>query len=415
MRTEPIKPPSPQKTAPIPRPDVPPPGKVRPGRADWFSFRRPDHAKLAEEDRRFYAEAIKAVKAAAQAVASGVADATPVERKTVRTLAVKPQNQFDGDDRNACGTTSLASILAFFDPGSPLARHQVLDKQMRNADLFSAPDELLRFARENGYRAGMKTDASLDDIKGMLDKGVPVQVLVDPDNDGGDITLHYVAVTGYKADVSGKITHLTITDPAGGEVYEEAADHFVKRWANLKVGGFDAGFNRVMLTYLPDDGRAIKGADGQVRRAPEIDLPDDGFLGNPLSDSQRGRTLANGIANVVNGAVNVNPGRLVGGVVQTLGGAVTGLVGWGGHYLDKAGDSAFEWARDQWRNGGALGKVAGGFGFLGGGLAKGIGVPLEKVGNGASWAIGKVGDGLGWLGDKAVGGVKAIGDLFSGW
>lgn len=416
-------------------------GRPRPGRPDWYSFRRPDHARLAAEDRQFYAEAIRAVReAAARAAAASnpssgtstvetpasesvvsetATDADPTTRPAawplVRNLPVKPQNQFDGNDRNACGTTSLASILAYYDPGSPIARHQVLDRALRNADLFSAPDELLRFARGNGYRAGLRDNASVQDIKALIDQGVPVQVLVDPDGDGGDITLHYVAVTGYKADPDGKITHLTITDPAGGEVYEETADHFLARWSNLRIEGIEVGLNRVMLAYVPDDGRLIQGADGQVRRASEVDLPDGGVLDGPLSDSQRLRTPARGIANVVNGGVHLNPGRVLGGVVQTLGGGIMGVVGTAGHYLDKAGDGAFDWATDRWREGPAAGKVAAVFGFAGGAMAKGAGVPLEVIGNGASWAVGKVGDGIGWLGDMSLSGLKAVGKLFDGW
>ncbi|MBM3266940.1 MAG: C39 family peptidase [Candidatus Sericytochromatia bacterium] len=396
-------------TAPIAAPTgaVPP----KPGRADWYSFSRPDHARLAAEDRAFYQAAIRRVREARRAAEA--ADQAP------RNLAVRPQNQFDGDDRNACGTTSLAGILAYWDPGSRLGNHQALDRLMRRGDMFSSPDELLRVARAAGYRADMKTGASLDDIRKMLDQGVPVQVVVDPDSDGGDITLHYVAVTGYKTDSSGKITSLTITDPGGGEVYEEAADHFLKRWSDLRMGGIATGFDRVMLSYVPAGDRPIKGLDGKSRPASEIALAGDGLLGSVFSDSQPIRTAARGMSNAVNGALGGNPVRALAGAFQVVGGIPGLLVGGAGQYLGRGGDAALGWAERQWREGGALGKVGAAFGFAGGGLAQGLGWGLAKAGAAWSYGAGRIGDGIGKVGDglASLGGSVARGlkDVFGGW
>ncbi len=391
---------------------------VKPGRADWYSYTRADHARLAAEDRRFYQEAIRRVRGA-RAAGRDPGALTDQAQRPARNLGVRPQNQFDGDARNACGTTSLASILDFWAPGSPIAKHQVLDKAIRQADLFTAPDELLRFARDNGYRAGIKTDASLDDIRRMLDQGVPVQVMVDPDGDGGDITLHYVAVTGYKTDASGRLTGLTITDPGGGEVYEEDADHFTKRWSNLKLQGVETGLNRMMMTYVPEGDRPIKGLDGQVRRAADLELPGNGFLGSVFSDSQPARTLTRGISNAVNGAQNRNPVRMLGGAFQVLAG-LPGLVGGAaGQYVQQGGDAALAWAGRKWQVGGPAGKAAAILGYAGGGIAKGIGWGLSKVGAAESWVVGQFGDGVGRAGDalnSAAGAAwRGLGKAFSGW
>jgi len=404
-----------QPTTPIKPPTAPqdPDQPLKPGRSDWYSYARKDHQKLAAEDKAFYADAIRRVKAAV----AGVFGATgkPTVNTAPRNLGVRPQNQFDGSDRNACGTTSLASILDYFNPGSPVAKHQAIDQAIRRGDMFSSPEELMRFAQDNGYRASHKSGASLDDIRKMLDQGVPVQVMVDPDGNGSDTTLHYVAVTGYKTDASGKITGVTITDPGGGEVYEEDADHFLKRWSNLEMGGVEVGFDREMITYVPDDGRPLKGLDGQTRKASDIQLAGNGFFGDILTDSQPIRTEARGLSNIVNGALGWNPIRLLGGAFQLLVGLPGALGGLAGRYIQKGGDAALGWAKEQWQHGGAPGKVGAVFGFAGGSIAKGLGWTVSKASDAWSWGVGKIGDGIGKVGDLAKSGVGAVKKLFSGW
>ena len=182
---------------------------------------------------------------------SGAAKAGP----TARTLDVKPQNQYDGKDKNACGTTSLAMVLDLFCPGRPGNIHGVIDREIRRADLFSTPDKLASYAENHGLRAAVKSDASLSDLRGSLDKGLPVQVAIDPDGDKSDFTTHFVVVEGYEQDASGKITAVKISDPAGAKKYTLDAETFMKRWSDLSFGNVASGMDRVMITYAPKDNR----------------------------------------------------------------------------------------------------------------------------------------------------------------
>ncbi len=203
-------------------------------------------------------------------------------------LGVLAQNQ---GNTNACGTTSLANVMTHW--GMPRT-HQQIDKSIRPFDLFTAPDKLVEYARDNGLHAEIKADAKLDDLARMIDQGVPPIVLIDPDKETNAV-LHYVTVTGYTRGADGKISDLVIADSAGGHRYTMPAAEFQQKWDNLKLGGVGTGLNNVMITTLPKDGRTITGGDGVQRKASDIQLPRTGFFSNLKSGFAR--LVANGIAN----------------------------------------------------------------------------------------------------------------------
>jgi hypothetical protein len=203
-------------------------------------------------------------------------------------LGVLAQNQ---GNTNACGTTSLANVMTYW--GMPRT-HEQIDKSIRPFDLFSAPDKLVSYARDNGLRAEIKNDASLDDLAHMVDQGVPPVVLMDPDSDK-NANLHYISVTGYNRDANGKISDLVIADSAGGYRYTMPAAEFQKKWDNLKMGGVGIGLNNVMITTVPKDGRMITGGDGVARSASDIQLPKSSFWSN--LESGPARKVADLIAN----------------------------------------------------------------------------------------------------------------------
>ncbi|MBM3269248.1 MAG: C39 family peptidase [Candidatus Sericytochromatia bacterium] len=338
----------------------------------------------------------------------------PASTSKVHTLNVKPQDQFaNTTDRNACGTTSLAMIMDYWYPGRKGNDHFTIDKEIRRADLFSTPDNLARYAESHGLRASVKTEASLSDIKYALDRGLPVQVVIDPDGDKSDFVTHFVVVEGYETDASGKITRLRISDPAGGDKYTLDADTFMKRWTDLHYSGVPSGMSRMMITYAPKDNRPITGLDGVTRRANDIKLPGNSLFHDIFSNSTPARTLGNGISDVVSGAANLDLGTFAGGLVKTVGGAVGTALSIGGGYAQKGGDAAINWANKQWKSGGVLGKIGAVFGWAGGGIAKGVGFAVQKVGNAIGWVAGKVGDGVRKVGNAISDGAKAVGNAIA--
>ena len=249
--------------------------------------------------------------------ASGFGTAPSGARKlSANDLGVIPQDQ---GNTNACGTTSLANVMTHW--GMPRT-HDQIDDSIRAFEMFTAPDKLVEYARNNGMRADMKVDANLNDIARMVDQGAPPIVLIDPDQDN-NATLHYVTVTGYNRDAQGNISELIIADSAGGNRYAMSAEEFQKQWDNLKLGGVPTGLNNVMITAVPNDGRSVVGGDGQTRNVSEIELPKSSLWSNLKSSVARG--VANLLSNVTNAAEDVWNG--VKAVGNAVGNAVDTVVG----------------------------------------------------------------------------------------
>ncbi|HEX8825792.1 MAG TPA: C39 family peptidase [Archangium sp.] len=211
-----------------------------------------------------------------------------VRKLSPNDLGVLPQDQ---GNTNACGTTSLANVMSHW--GMPRT-HDQIDNSIRAFDLFTAPDKLVEYARDNGLNAQIKNDATIDDIAKMVDQGVPPIVLMDP-GDESDLNLHYVTVSGYNRDANGKITDVVIADSAGGERYTMPIEEFQQKWDNLKMKNLGTGFNNVMITTVPKDGRMITGGDGVQRSASDIRLPKSSVFSTLKSMAARG--LANLFSN----------------------------------------------------------------------------------------------------------------------
>ncbi len=172
---------------------------------------------------------------------------------------------------NGCGTTSLAAVLSHW--GVPGQTREEIDKSIRKGDTFTAPDNILDYARGKGMRASLKNEASLDDMAKMIDQGAPPIVLMKPGSNT-DMSLHYMVATGYQRDGAGKIDSVTFSDPARGRSITMKASEFMERWQNLQVGGVPTGLDRVLISMAPNDDRSVTGADGVQRKASSIELPD---------------------------------------------------------------------------------------------------------------------------------------------
>ena len=244
----------------------------------------------------------------------------------------------DQGNTNACGTTSLANVLTHW--GQPTT-HQQVDESIRHFDLFSAPDKIVEYAQAHGMRSELKADANLDDLANMVDKGVPPIVLMDPDNDK-NANLHYVTVSGYNRDASGKITDLVIADSAGGDRYTMPAAEFQQKWDNLKMGGISTGLNNVMISVVPNDGRKITGGDGVVRSASDIKLPKSSFWSNIKSGLARG--VANLISNVTTAADKAWSG------IKAVGSAVVSGAKAVGNVVKSGVDAVVSGAKKVWHS-----------------------------------------------------------------
>lgn len=240
---------------------------------------------------------------AAKASATGrmASDSTTVRSSAEARDALNDYSRFKEDQgsTNGCGTTSLAALLSFWKGVPGAFTREGIDKDIRRANMFTSPANIVKYAREQGFRSEMRNNGSIEELKKYTEMGVPVQVLFEPRNEAGngkDFLLHYVTVTGFKKGPDGKELVLIAdpNDPTGSAQRELPIEDFKAQWGNLKVGAgplsLSSGFNNLMLVHLPKENVPIKGPDGKVRMSNDIALPKHegaglgGFLADKVAD-----------------------------------------------------------------------------------------------------------------------------------
>lgn len=326
----------------------------------------------------------------------------------VRTLSVPLYDQHDGADRNACGTTSASMLIDTF-AGTGRTHHGDLDARMRPFDLYGAPQRLADAIGERGFRVGLRTGADAETIRGLIDQGVPAIALIDPAGPGVGNGLHYVVVRGYETDAAGALSRVSINDPAGGQAYDMPWADFEGRWSNLALKGVPTTLDRVLVSAVPKGDRPVAGADGTTRSASSIALPGEGGPGITAS-GRPGLCLADGVVNVASTGATGNVLRGVGGLGQTLGGAVTAPVSAYGQAQQAHGDALQRSAALRWQQGGTWNRARAGLEYADGVTRETAGAAVETVSNtaaatvhGAGALLGRIGDGIesagGWMGD----------------
>lgn len=200
----------------------------------------------------------------------------------------KKEISFKIDDQgstNACGTTSLVSVLKFH--GVKVKDHWEVDKSIRSTkfDFFTTPLDIVNYARDKGMNAGMKNNSSVEDIANYIDKGLPVMTLIDPGADKYDTALHWIVINGYERDDKGDISKLKISDPSGGYSYNEDISEFKKEWEKINIGTtslplihksatVSSGYKNLMVVISPKNGNLIS-PDGKPVQASSIKVPKD--------------------------------------------------------------------------------------------------------------------------------------------
>lgn len=209
---------------------------------------------------------------------------------------------------NSCGTTALSMLMGYYQGHTLENAVPTIDNYIRansqetsafaqmtrliELDGFTAPRDIVNYANDRGFRAGMQNDASIGQIKSYLDQGVPVMVLTDWNfNSGGErprganpdgASLHWVNVIGYEyaphPDTQAPELQLVIANPHG-RVQRVNENDFLDVWSNLKLSvsesrEVDTGMNRLLVAMVPqDETREIVAPDGQVRKAGDISIP----------------------------------------------------------------------------------------------------------------------------------------------
>jgi len=163
---------------------------------------------------------------------------------------------------DSSGDTSLAEIMTYL--GKPMTEADV-----RKALGDASPQDMLRFARDNGLEAEEYNNGSWEQIKQQIDQGHPVQALINGDLSGTEnvITssnglavngndLHYINITGYGKDPSTGEEYITYHDPHLGTEQRMSVSDFEKFW-----GDVPGGFHNYFQAYGPKGSNLPPGDD----------------------------------------------------------------------------------------------------------------------------------------------------------
>jgi uncharacterized protein YvpB len=290
----------------------------------------------------------------------------------------------DQGQTNGCGTTSLAMMLNYFAGGTLDHSRESVDRFIRHYDMFSSPGEIAKFAEERGLEASVHSGTTAEDLRRMIDAGLPVQILMDVSEGGDGSGLHYEVVTGHGTGPDGK-RYFELTNPWGQREYM-AEDVLLQKWTNLKAAGLPIGLDRVAIVMKPPGN-------------PTPLLPDE--RGAVLNASTVALRVAQGITQVTSGWARSEPHTLAAGVVRTV---VGGLGGLGAVLLEpglRASERMLREGREQVGSGG-LATVTG-LGKLAGGAALGaVALPASVVSSAISWGADNVASGVEWVGDRVA-------------
>lgn len=199
-------------------------------------------------------------------------------------------------DGPACGTTSLAMIIRFLTQDSNIAPEDI-DKEIRRLPgMFSAPSDLIAYARRKGLQAEEYNYSYLKQVEDLVRQGIPVMPLLDltPDNALDFDQWHWVVVVAVESTNGEKV--LVINNPWGKQE-KWSREEFSKRWAHLRLLGLTLGYSKYIIAVGTRDDK----------------LPPRSGKGLASANA-----ITSGFANVPNGFAAVRRGRILGGLGQML-------------------------------------------------------------------------------------------------
>ncbi len=205
----------------------------------------------------------------------------------------------------ACGTTSLAMMIRFLTQDSSITPEFIDQKIRKLPGMFSAPHDLITYARSKGLQAEEYNHSSLQQVEALIRQGIPIMPLLDltPDNALDLDQWHWVVVVAVERTDGNKV--LVINNPWGRQE-EWEQNKFLNEWANLKLLGLTFGYSNYCIAI------GTRGDSLPQRRA-------DGVA--PAN------SVTKGLADILNGFATIRWNRSPRGLSQMLGGVLRLL--WG--------------------------------------------------------------------------------------
>jgi len=150
-------------------------------------------------------------------------------------------------DYTGTGTTTLAEIMTYL--GVPMTEADIDKEIQRNGNSAAAPEDMLRFARDNGLEAEEYNNATWDDLTAQIDEGHPVQAAISFGGTSDIVSsneLRYINVTGHGTDPTTGQEYITYRDAESGTEQRMSRSDFEKLWGS--VGG---PYHNYFQAYAP--------------------------------------------------------------------------------------------------------------------------------------------------------------------
>ncbi len=224
-------------------------------------------------------------------------------------LQTVPHNRQTG---NACGTTSLSSILTYWGDREDVNAKTPgeVDGAIRDADTFTTPTAMQRYAESQGLSSSGINNGSIEQLREITQKGLVAQCFVNGGN-SGDFLPHWIVVSAVYEDPSGETIVRYVDSGENNQSSEMTAMQFlssVYHWQDpLPI---DAGYHCFYIVYAP--------------KSQEKDLPASN-MGGVMSVEQ----VTQQAANIMNGAQKLGDPQLtqkLRGLLELLSGAASGVV-----------------------------------------------------------------------------------------
>jgi predicted double-glycine peptidase len=196
----------------------------------------------------------------------------------------------------SCGTTSLAMVIRFLTGNKTLMPVDIDRKIRKLPSMFSSPVDLIAYAREKGLRAGEYNNSSLQELDGLISRGIPAIALLDltPGNALDFDKWHWVVVVAIEGANDNKI--ITVNNPWGRQE-EWKQDKFLGEWAHLRLLGLSFGYNNYFIA---------------------IGTADDNLPKSHAGGAGAANIVVKGLADILNGFAAVRSDKDIGGIGKML-------------------------------------------------------------------------------------------------
>ncbi len=169
-----------------------------------------------------------------------------------------PSSDFEEQEGNGCGTTSLASILRYL-RGRWVPTQRQVDREIRGGgilDIYTDPFSIAHYAKKRGLEARVYVNGDFEQVKWFIDRGIPVMICITVDGGKKVMKAHWVVPVAYWVNSSATqgLSSPVIIGYYNPWGYQRAIpqSRFEFYWGEQELGGVHL-WNRVYVAICRKD------------------------------------------------------------------------------------------------------------------------------------------------------------------